>query len=121
MHIQAKGTAIHLIAKLKQWLEKYKDKNIIMVTHFVTFSKFVQFEGVPSWDFFNAMMGSKRFGELALTYGVKKSIFGHVHVKYHEQYEGIELICNPLGYYPHEWDNESAEKEIYSAIKIIKI
>ncbi|EKN68322.1 metallophosphoesterase [Schinkia azotoformans] len=36
-------------------------------------------------------------------------------------YEGIEIICNPLGYYPHEWNHSSPEKEIHSTIKVIVI
>lgn len=111
----------HYVHRLKQWLDMYQDKNIILVTHFVPFSKFVQVKNDPSWDFFNAMMGSTDFGELALTYGVKKYIFGHVHKRYHEQYKGIEVICNPLGYYPHEWNHKSVETEIYETIKVIEI
>lgn len=45
------------VATLTTWLEEYQDKHIIMVTHFVPFSHFVQYKNDPSWDFFNAMMG----------------------------------------------------------------
>jgi putative phosphoesterase len=107
--------------KLERWLSAYSGKKIIMVTHFVPFPKFVIFKDDPSWDFFNAMMGSSRFGELAVKYGVKKYIFGHIHTRYHEQYKGMEIICNPLGYYPHEWDYESAEEEIFSRVKVVEI
>ncbi|MCM3125685.1 MULTISPECIES: metallophosphoesterase [unclassified Mesobacillus] len=107
--------------KLEGWLSAYSGKNIIMVTHFVPFPKFVIYKDDPSWDFFNAMMGSSRFGELAVKYGVKKYIFGHIHRRYHEQYKGMEIICNPLGYYPHEWDCESVEEEIFSRVKVIEI
>ncbi|WML39511.1 metallophosphoesterase [Neobacillus sp. OS1-2] len=109
------------LTQLEQWLRNYHDKNIIMVTHVVPFSHFVLCKGDPSWDFFNAMMGSSHFGELAIKYGVKKYIFGHVHSRFHEQYKGIEMICNPLGYYPHEWDCKSAEEEIPLRIKVIEI
>lgn len=109
------------IAKLENWLREYQGKNIILVTHFVPFSQFVMYKGDPGWDFFNAMQGSVRFGELAVKYGVKKYIFGHIHTRYHEQVEGMELICNPLGYYPHEWKHPTAEEEIFSTMKIIEI
>jgi putative phosphoesterase len=111
----------HYVDKIEKWLQQYEGKNIIMVTHIVPFSNFVQQKGDPSWDFFNAMMGSQRFGELAEKYNVKKYIFGHIHTRYHEQYKGIEMICNPLGYYPHEWNDHSPEKEINSTIKVIVI
>jgi putative phosphoesterase len=107
--------------KLDEWLNAYPGKNIIMVTHFVPFPEFVICKNDPGWDFFNAMMGSSRFGELAVKHGVKKYIFGHIHTRFHEHYKGMEIICNPLGYYPHEWDNESAEEEIFSRVKLIEI
>lgn len=109
------------LAKIEAWLNQYRDKKMIMVTHVVPFSKYIVCKGDLSWDFFNAMMGSKRFGEMALKYGVKKYIFGHIHTRHHEEYSGIEIICNPLGYYPHEWKSESAEEEIFSTIIWIEI
>lgn len=109
------------IAKIEGWLYEYREKNIIMVTHVVPFSQYVICKDDPSWDFFNAMMGSSRFGELAVKYGVKKYIFGHIHTRYHDQYKGIEIICNPLGYYPDEWNFTSAKEEIFSMIKMIEI
>lgn len=108
-------------AKLERWLQEYQEKSILMVTHFVPFSAFVEYKDDPGWDFFNAMMGSSRFGEMAMKYGVKKYVFGHVHMRYHQHYNGMEIICNPLGYYPHEWNNHTAEDEIYSTIKVITI
>lgn len=109
------------IAKLENWLEQYANKKLIFVTHFVPFKKFIQFKNDLSWDFFNAMMGSTRFGELAEKYHIEKYIFGHIHTRYHETYKGIEVICNPLGYYPHEWTYQTAEEEITSTIKIVEI
>jgi hypothetical protein len=67
------------------------------------------------------MMGSKLFGEFAVIYGGKKYIFGHVHTRYHETYKGIEMICNPLEYFPAEWNNLSPEEEIFSTIKALEI
>lgn len=109
------------LTKLESWLAQHQDKNIILVSHFVPFAHFVQVKNDPSWDFFNAMMGSKGVGELAEKYGVKKLIFGHIHTRYHEDYRGIDCICNPLGYFPHEWISSSAPEEINSTIKIIEI
>src|SRR5699024_641183 len=99
------------VQRLENWLHTYKDKNIILTTHFVPFSHFVQIKNDPGWDFFNAMMGSTRFGELAVQYDVKKYIFGHIHTRYHEMYKGIEMIGNPLGYYPSEWVYDSPGQE----------
>lgn len=109
------------LERLEGWLKQYESKNIIMVTHVIPFSHYLRVKNIGSWDFFNAMMGSSRYGELALKYGVKKYIFGHIHLRYHEMYEGIEVICNPLGYYPSEWQTDSAEEEIASTIKTFEI
>lgn len=109
------------LAKLEGWLQQYEGKNIIMVTHVIPFHHYLRVKNIGSWDFFNAMMGSVRYGELALKYGVKKYIFGHIHLRYHDWHEGIEVICNPLGYYPSEWHADSPKEEIFSAIKIVEI
>ena len=109
------------LTKLENWLSWHQEKNIILVSHFVPFAHFVQVKNDLSWDFFNAMMGSKEIGGLAEKYAVKKMIFGHIHTRYHEEYRGIDCICNPLGYYPHEWSGNSAREEINSALKIIEI
>ncbi|RFB12556.1 hypothetical protein DZB84_18945 [Bacillus sp. HNG] len=109
------------LEKLEGWLKENEGKNMIMVTHVVPFSRYIQVKNEPGWDFFNAMMGSKHFGELADKYQVKKYIFGHIHTRYHEHYKGIEIICNPLGYYPHEWKSANAEEEIFSTIKLVEI
>lgn len=116
-----KGETKQYLEKLEGWLKNYQEKNIIMVTHVVPFSRYVQVKNDPGWDFFNSMMGSKHFGELAEKYHVKKFIFGHIHTRYHEQYNGMEIICNPLGYFPHEWNTKDAEEEIFSTIKLIEI
>jgi putative phosphoesterase len=109
------------LEQIESWLIDKQGKNIIMISHFVPFSRFVLKKNDLSWDFFNAMMGSTRFGELALKYGVKKYIFGHIHTRFHENYNGIEVICNPLGYFPHEWNSADAEEEIFSTIIVLEI
>lgn len=122
-HWQADDGAVteRYLTQLENWLMEHQGKNIILVSHFVPFERFVQVKNDPAWDFFNAMMGSKGVGELAEKYGVKKMIFGHIHTRYHEDYKGIDCICNPLGYFPHEWVHDSAQEEIGSAIKVIEI
>ncbi|MBT2572041.1 metallophosphoesterase [Planococcus sp. ISL-110] len=122
-HWQEEDIAVtrHYLAKVERWLVEHQDKNIILVSHFVPFAHFVQVKNEPSWDFFNAMMGSAGIGGLAEKYDVKKLVFGHIHTRYHEQYKGIDCICNPLGYFPHEWTSDSAQAEISSTIKVIEI
>lgn len=109
------------VQKLEYWLQEHRDKNIIMVTHTVPFAHFIHSKNDPSWDFFNAMMGSQQLGALAIKYGVKKYIFGHIHIRYDETYQGIDIICNPLGYFPSEWTSQSPEEEIFSTIKMIEV
>ncbi|WP_088008273.1 metallophosphoesterase [Indiicoccus explosivorum] len=107
--------------KLERQLRAHVGKKVILVTHTVPFRQFVQVKGDPSWDFFNAMMGSARYGELAERYGVKKVVFGHIHTRYRQEHNGIDAICSPLGYFPHEWGSASPDEEIASAVTLVEL
>lgn len=122
-HHSDPNVAMWSFSRIEDWLYKQKEagKNIIMVTHMVPFRDYVQYKGDLSWDFFNALTGSEMLGEFAVNYGVKKYIFGHIHTRHHEERHGMEIICNPLGYFPREWNSESAEEEIKNTIKVIEI
>lgn len=85
--------------RLVETLEENKDKNIILMTHYVPSSEFIIYmDDDDRWNANNAFMGSQSYQRLAEEYGVKKVIFGHTHIKYNKTINGIDYYCNPVGY-----------------------
>ena len=65
-------------SKLISLLRKHKDKNIILMTHYVPSSEFILYTDYDdTWNANNAFMGSTKYQKLAEEYGVDKVIFGH--------------------------------------------
>lgn len=104
---------------LKQ-LEIHKNKNITLITHYVPSEKFVLYNNDNVWTSINAFMGSKRYQEMAESYGVKKVIFGHTHSQFNETINGVDYHCNPIGYKSFEFD-ESFRERVKSRLKIFEI
>lgn len=105
--------------RLKNNMEMYSDKEMIVVTHTVPFEKFVTYKGDPYWDYFSAFIGSSKYGELYKKYGVKKCVFGHTHTRYHEMNEGVECICRPLGNI-YELEGKDLYEEMMDALFVIE-
>lgn len=96
---------------LTRMLEDNKDKNIIIMTHYIPSEHFLLFkEDDDFWNAQNAFMGSKRFGELAEKYKVNKFIFGHTHYAINERVNGVSYHCNPVGYITKGNINEFKER-----------
>lgn len=86
-------------AALVNLLETHKEKNIILMTHYVPSSEFIHYSDVDdTWNKNNAFMGSIRYQELAEKYGVKKVIFGHTHTRHNKTINEVDYNCNPIGY-----------------------
>lgn len=103
-------------------LEKYKDKKVIFLNHFIPYRDFVIYSSERGWNMCNAYMGSKHLGELLDQYkNVEYVLFGHTHKRYGTvDFEDKKVICNPLGYY-YEWEEDDFAKELKKSIQIIKI
>lgn len=85
--------------RLVEMLEESKDKNIILMTHYVPSSEFVIYTDYDDgWNANNAFMGSQSYQRLAEKYGVKKVIFGHTHNRYNKTINEVNYYCNPIGY-----------------------
>jgi putative phosphoesterase len=75
---------------------------IILVTHVLPRREFTVQRPDPEWIYLNAFLGSPEYGELALKYGARYSICGHVHYRKQVTVDGTRFICNCLGYM-EEW------------------
>ena len=78
------------------------DDKIILVTHVLPRREFTVQRPDPEWIYLNAFLGSPEYGELALEYGVRYAICGHVHYRKQVSVDGTRFICNCLGY-ADEW------------------
>ncbi len=107
--------------KIKKQLESYQKKNIILVTHVLPIVDFTVQPPNKLWNYLNAFLGSRQYGELALAYAVKYSISGHVHYRRQKIYDGTTFICNCLNYTSQWIDNDDPAVEIQRAFKTIEI
>jgi len=106
--------------KLEKKISEVKDRKIIMVTHMLTHKEFTV-KDHPMWKFFNAFLGSSRYGELIKKYDVKYSIMGHVHYRKELEEKGTRYICACLNY-TNEWEGSiSPYDQIKQTIKYINI
>ena len=118
---EAKQIHQYFCKKIKKQIQSNKNKNIILVTHFVPHEYFLVPEERDSWVFFNAYLGSPDYARLALDYNVKYSIFGHIHHKVNQSIKGTEFIGNSLGYV-NQWNTpEDTYSEINKSLVTLKI
>ena len=108
-------------AKLQKQLEAHRGRDIILVTHVLPVRDFAVFDLGPMWEYLNAFLGSRQYGELALEFGVAYSISGHVHYRREVRHEGTTFICNCLNYLSQWQGNRDPAVEIARAFKAIEI
>ncbi|MFW9992565.1 MAG: metallophosphoesterase [Candidatus Odinarchaeota archaeon] len=113
---------------IKQLEKDYKElqnqgiDECILILHHVPFRDFVSYKNDLSWDFFSAFIGSKKFGEWALTHSeISTVIFGHTHFQKNGIIDSISCYCNPVGYL-HEAGDEITDlrKFLKSRLTIIE-
>ncbi len=107
--------------KLENQLDACKSNNIILVTHVLPILDFTVQPPNSMWQYLNAFLGSRQYGELALNYPVKYSISGHVHYRKQTTYENTTFICNCLNYASQWINNDDPVLEVARAIKTIEI
>ncbi|MCC3373952.1 metallophosphoesterase [Cohnella sp. REN36] len=109
--------------KLRSQLAAYRDRHVILVTHVVPDASLTVPETRPGWDYFNAFLGSTRYGDLIRAYGasIPCAISGHVHYRKQVTLAGTELISSCLGY-RREWRySQDAYREVSLALGVIDI
>lgn len=79
-----------------------RGRKVILVTHVLPRQELTVQRPDPEWVYLNAFLGSPLYGELALSYGVRYSICGHVHYRKQVSVNGTRFVCNCLGY-TEEW------------------
>ncbi|MDC7126578.1 MAG: metallophosphoesterase [Spirochaetales bacterium] len=107
-----------MLQNLEKQLLSCNGKNIITVTHMLTLPEFKVPESWQNWDYFNAFLGSKDYGELFKNFNVKYSIMGHVHFRKQLIKNKIDYRCVCLGYHK-EWKNKDVYSEVQDALSII--
>jgi len=112
----------YFLDKLERQLNRYRNKNIIMVTHVLPLSDFTVQPPSPMWEYMNAFLGSPEYGALFLRHpNVKYAVSGHVHYRKQIKINNTEFICNCLGY-SSEWPgNEDVSIEVDRAMMTVEI
>jgi putative phosphoesterase len=111
----------YFCGKIEKQLQAYQHKNIILVTHVLPIIDFTVQPPDKMWRYLNAFLGSRQYGELALKYGVKYSISGHVHYRRQVKYQNTVFICNCLNYASQWVDNDDPVVEVRRALRTINI
>jgi len=107
--------------KLEAQLESCRGKKIIMVTHVLPIADFTVPQTGPPWDYLNAFLGSRAYGELALRYGVRYAICGHVHYRKEVTHKRTRFVCNCLNYASQWVTNNDPLREIRHVFKTITL
>jgi len=81
----------------------------MMVLHYLPFMQSVEYKEIIEWDYFNAFMGAKIFGELIREFQISTVIHGHTHMPLKYRLDDIMIYCNPIGY-PTEWAKQLEEE-----------
>ncbi|OZV23989.1 metallophosphoesterase [Streptococcus sobrinus] len=91
-----------VLARLEDLLQHLDTSRLIVAMHFVPHQDFTMTH--PKFAPFNAFLGSQKFHQIFVNYGVRDVVFGHAHRSYGDQtIEGVTYHSHPLGYI-REWD-----------------
>ncbi|MDW2800622.1 metallophosphoesterase [Clostridium boliviensis] len=105
---------------LEEKLLACEGKNVIALTHMIGTAEFKVPDTRPDWDYFNAFLGSREYGELFEKYHVSYHFMGHVHYRKQLIKNGVDYRCVCLNYHT-EWQSNDLAEEVASAIQIIEI
>lgn len=89
---------------LTKMVEKYKDKELIFVSHYIPKEEFVAInvQQDERLAFKNAFMGSNKIGEALEELGFSTCYFGHTHRIVEGSINGVNYHCYPIGT-EHDW------------------
>ena len=109
-----------ILQDLEEKIAACKGKKITVVTHMVGVPEFKVPAERPDWDYFNAFLGSREYGELFEKYKVDYSIMGHVHYRKKLLKNGVDYRCVCLNYHT-EWLSGDLDQEVGEAMQVIEI
>ncbi|KGX86620.1 metallophosphoesterase [Pontibacillus litoralis] len=109
--------------KLEKQIKLHESKNIILVTHVVPHSNFIVPTPDHTWSYFNAFLGSPKYGELIKKYSssIKYAISGHVHFRKTFKIDKTTYINNSLGYRKQWIHSQHVKEEIQNALLTISL
>jgi len=110
----------YFFEKLKRQLDAHRGNKIILVIHALPIREFTVQDPGRLWSYLNAFLGSSQYGALALEYGVRYVVCGHVHYRKTARIRKTEFICNCLNY-SDQWIDSEADREIADVLKVIEI
>lgn len=108
-----------MLLEMEHVFETNKDKNITAVTHMISIPECSVIPPKINWDYFNAFLGSRIYGEAYEKYGVSCGIMGHVHYRKRLKKGNVEYKCACLGYHT-EWTTKDVEKEIKDSLQFLE-
>jgi putative phosphoesterase len=115
-HVKVADT---FLKELKTQIEKYKNKNIILLSHIVPYKKYLNDTISEEWSYWNSFVGNLCIGHLINLYeNIKIVHFGHTHERFYEYSNEKQVICAPLGY-ENEWSTKNIEEEIKKCVQIL--
>lgn len=117
------GRTQWMLSRLEARLAAYPDKQLAVVTHMLPVKDFTVPAEMANWSYFNAFLGSRKFGELYRRYPVKAAVCGHVHYRRSFDRDGIHWMCRCLNYHS-EWrpqDGETLREQIEKAAEVIEL
>jgi putative phosphoesterase len=109
-------------SKLKKQLEEHREKRIVLVIHVLPIADFTVRRPSEEWNYLNAFLGSREYGDLVLQHpNVKYCITGHVHYRKTKRIGDTEFVCNCLGY-TDQWKHGSDPAvEVAAAMLTVEI
>jgi putative phosphoesterase len=90
------------------------------VFHHIPFQQGVFYKDDITWDFFSAFMGSDKFGQKILEYGIKYVFYGHTHFPHKYKVTNCHVFCPAIGY-RNEWKTENLKSVFTSRTMIVDI
>lgn len=117
------GRTQWMLSRLEARMAAYPDKQLAVVTHMLPVKDFTVPAEMANWSYFNAFLGSRKFGELYRRYPVKAAVCGHVHYRRSFDRDGIHWMCRCLNYHS-EWrpqDGETLREQIEKAAEVIEL
>lgn len=109
---------LYCLEELKNAVRGNENKEITAVTHMLAIPEFTVSTEKKDWDFFNAFLGSRVYGDFFEKAGIRRSITGHVHHRQTLNRGDTIHQCACLGYYS-EWNTDDVEREINDAMQFI--